>query len=152
MKAEQKKAFAKCRAIAMALPGVTERISWGHPNWLVGGKMFAGVGIGHGGPHVGFKVSERSFEKGDARFKPMMSVGSWKGLEDWEIYFFDWDRADDWAQLRQLIEISWELVFATLSKGKQDRVMDAKPKKASGTRRPRKTARRSSARRSGSRS
>lgn len=118
----EKEAFAKAAAICKALPGVTERISWGHPNWLVGGKMFAGVGPGHGGPHLVFKVADRSIEK-DERFKPVSSIGAWKGYDDWYLYFFDWDREDDWDHLKQLLEVSWELLYAKLSKKKQAEVM-----------------------------
>src|SRR5207237_3721156 len=106
---EQKAAFAKAREIALALPGVTERISWGEPNWLVGGKMFAAVGPGHGGPHLAFKAAGGAVEGADDRFKTMSSVSSWRGTEDWYFYFFDFGRKDDWKQLKHLIEVSWEL-------------------------------------------
>lgn len=121
-KAEQKAAFARCRKICLAMPGVTERTSWGFPNWLVGGKMFAASGIGHGGAHLVFKVADRSVEA-DPRFKPVSSVGTWKGYEDWVLYFFDWDREDDWTQLETLLEVSWELLFAKLEKRKQDSIL-----------------------------
>jgi predicted DNA-binding protein (MmcQ/YjbR family) len=139
---EEKEAFARAKKICAALPGVFERISWGHPNWLVGGlgggkggKMFAGCGTGHGGPHLVFKVADRSLVDDD-RYKPVSEVGKWPGYEDWYLYYFDWEREDDWDRLKHLMEVSWELMFSKLPKKKQAEVLGesapapAKPKRA----------------------
>ena len=143
----QKEAFAKAGKICKALPGVTERISWGHPNWLVGGKMFAAVGPGHGGPHLVFKVADRSEVEGDARFVRVNDVGKWGGHEDWWFYFFDFAKEDDWDALKHLIEVSWELHFAALSKKKQDEIFPPKESAAPKAAVAKKTAKSAKAKR-----
>ena len=108
--------------------GVTERTSWGFPNFRVDKKMYAACGTGHGGPHLCFKVADHSAAAGDARYKLISEVGSWKGYEDWYFYYFDWARKDDWAKLKHLMEVSWELHFAKLPQKKQDAILAPKPK------------------------
>ena len=125
-KAAEKAALKKYREICDALPGSEERISWGFPNHRVGGKkgkMFAGYGTGHGGPHIVFKVSDDSAFARDKRYVRVNDVGSWKGYEDWWFYFFDWKREDDWDALKGLLEVSWEIVFATLPKKLQAEIL-----------------------------
>lgn len=138
----EKEAFAKAGKIAKALPGVTERISWGWPNWLVGGKMFAASGTGHGGAHLVFKVADRSAVEGDKRFVRVNDVGKWSGHDDWWFYFFDFEKADDWDALKHLVDVSWELVFSSLSKKKQDEILPPKegsrPAKSAGRVKPKK--------------
>jgi len=50
------KLLGRIRKICLALPGAREEIKWGHPNWVVGGKLFAGFGKEAGVLAVGLKT------------------------------------------------------------------------------------------------
>ena len=72
--------------LAMALPGVTLDIKWGHDRvYCVGGKMFAVAGHeGEEEPRYCFKASDASFEQlceeGVAEPAPYMARAKWVRL------------------------------------------------------------------------
>ena len=51
-------ALDRLRAICLALPVTTETITWGHPNFRVGGKIFAAFELHRGRACVCFKTTE----------------------------------------------------------------------------------------------
>jgi predicted DNA-binding protein (MmcQ/YjbR family) len=51
-------ALDRLRAICLALPVTTETITWGHPNFRVGGKIFAAFELHQGRACVCFKTTE----------------------------------------------------------------------------------------------
>jgi predicted DNA-binding protein (MmcQ/YjbR family) len=51
-------ALDRLRAICLALPVTTETITWGHPNFRVGGKIFAAFELHQGRDCVCFKTTE----------------------------------------------------------------------------------------------
>jgi predicted DNA-binding protein (MmcQ/YjbR family) len=55
--AGEKRVLDRLRTVALALPGAEEAIKWGHPNFLVGGKIFASFGRDGGRLTIGFKCS-----------------------------------------------------------------------------------------------
>lgn len=109
----------KTRRICLALPGATEKTAWGHPTFRIADKMFAACGTGHGGPHLAFAVANpKQLRDSDPRFQPI----PYPSREAWLFYFFS-DRKDDWRELERLLEVSWELVFASLPKKRQAEIL-----------------------------
>lgn len=49
-------AFAKLRAICLALPDTRETLSWGSPHFRVHDKIFSGIGEERGRLAIGFKL------------------------------------------------------------------------------------------------
>ena len=57
--------LARLRKLCLALPGTTETLTWGHPNFRVDHKIFVGYGDDDGHATIGVKV-------GKARQKEML--------------------------------------------------------------------------------
>jgi len=100
--------------LAMALPGVTLDIKWGHDRvYCVGGKMFAVAGHeGEEEPRYCFKASDASFEQlcaeGVAEPAPYMARARWVLLKDAHVL------PDD--QLGRYIEIAHKLIAEKLTR------------------------------------
>ena len=58
MTGREKKIYERLKKSCLELPETSEAISWGHPNFRVGKKIFAAIGKGHGhdGLHIAFKA------------------------------------------------------------------------------------------------
>ena len=101
-------------AMAMALPGATYDIKWGHDRcYCVGGRMFAVAGHeGEDEPRYCFKASDASFEQlceeGVADPAPYMARAKWVLLKDAHVL------PDD--QLGKYIEIAHKLIAEKLTR------------------------------------
>jgi predicted DNA-binding protein (MmcQ/YjbR family) len=78
------KALALLRKLCLALPGVEERMSWGHPNWFTKRGMFAAIGEYKGEVSIGlnFAPEEQALLIADSRFfvTPYVGKKGWTSL------------------------------------------------------------------------
>jgi predicted DNA-binding protein (MmcQ/YjbR family) len=54
--------FARARGLCLQLPESTEKISWGHPNFRAGRKMFCAFEIVRGRPSIAFRLPPADVE------------------------------------------------------------------------------------------
>ena len=101
------------REYCLAFPRATEKLQWGDDLcFKIGGKIFAMVGLDN--PRLCFKCTPESFaeliEREDIRPAPYVGRYKWVML----------DRLDavGWAELRELIRQSYEMVAAKAPKKK----------------------------------
>ena len=117
----QRRILERLRAICLALPDAREEMKWGHPNWTVGGKIFAAFGFYGGGPSLATKQTparQAQLIDDPERFFPSPYVGQ-----------------HGWTSMRLEGEIDWSVV-ASLVKTSHGHVT-AGPKSKSA---PTKTA------------
>jgi len=77
------KALAELRAICLALPETSERISWQHPCFLAGKKTFVTFEKFEGRPSIAFRLEPDEVEKGagrDSFFATPYGRGKWVSL------------------------------------------------------------------------
>ena len=91
--------FARARRLCLSLPGTIETVSWGHPSFKVGKKMFCVFEIIEGRPTIAFRV-------GRDRTQSLMRKGFivtpyGRGL---------------WASVRVDQQIDWPLVTGCVEK------------------------------------
>jgi len=55
---EDARILARLRKLCLALPGAAETLTWGHPNFRVDGKIFAGYGLQAGHRTISGKVGK----------------------------------------------------------------------------------------------
>jgi predicted DNA-binding protein (MmcQ/YjbR family) len=99
--------LTKVKEICLALPDTKLTITWGHPHFRVGEKIFAGYGEEGGKASIGFKLEmahARRIIDEDARFSPAPYVGrhGWVSM--------DASRITDWDEVRSLIHESYRLI------------------------------------------
>jgi len=103
------KLLDRIRKICLALPGAAEAIKWGHPNWTVGGKLFAGFGKENGVLTVGLKTTPlRQAElvaQGPYLVAPYVGRFGWVSLP--------LGRRIPWRELEELLVESHRLVGPT---------------------------------------
>ena len=112
---------SQLRTMCAALPGATEQIQWGKDRvFKVGGKMFACSGTDKGSRYS-FKVeNERFLELTSLEGvspAPYLARAKWVQIDPANCVLPD-------AQLRQLLERSYELVFARLTKKAQREIAE----------------------------
>ena len=100
----------RAREVCLALPEATEELTWGHPNFRVRGKIFAGIGLGGDGvaeTTMTMKAppgeQELLLAEGHPFFYPKY-VGSkgWIGIVI--------DDATDWEEVRELVTDSFRVI------------------------------------------
>jgi predicted DNA-binding protein (MmcQ/YjbR family) len=96
----------RVRAICLALPGAEEAIKWGHPNFLVGGKVFCGFGRDGGVATVGLKTSP--LRQAELVASGRYYVAPYVGKYGWVSHPLT--GRIRWRELRELIEGSYGLV------------------------------------------
>lgn len=103
--------LAKMREICLELPDTKETLTWGHPHFRVGEKIFSGYGTGHG-EHagratIGFKLEmdhADALVMNDDRFTRAPYVGhhGWVSM--------DASRVKDWNEVASLVFESYRLI------------------------------------------
>ncbi len=114
----------RLRAIVSRLPDATETLTWGHPNWRVGGekgKLFLGWG-GDGHGVLGFKSDPR--ERDELLKDPRYTVAPYVGKHGWLSLDLD-AQPPNWTEIERLARTSHALVAGS-----------AKPKRAARAREP----------------
>ena len=99
-------ALTKIRQICLLLPDTKETLTWGHPHFRVGDKIFAGFGDDNGKPVLGFKLEMEvaSVIIDDPRFSRAPYVGH-KGWVSMDV-----SNVKDWGEVRALILESYRLI------------------------------------------
>jgi predicted DNA-binding protein (MmcQ/YjbR family) len=95
----------KLRALALALPETTESVSWGHPNFRAGRKMFAAFELVKGRPSIAFRL-ERADRDRLLRRKRFFVTPYGRGL--WVSMWAD--ATIDWAVVADLLQRSYRVV------------------------------------------
>jgi len=101
----ERPAFARARRLCLALPGTTESVSWGHPNFRAGRKTFCAFEVIEDRPSIAFRVPSATVARAvrrDKFFTTPYGRGLW--VSTWV------DRAIDWSMLEELVETSYRSV------------------------------------------
>jgi len=110
----------RLRAICMALPGTTEKISHGEPTWHAGGRMFAQLDDHHHGADrlavwlaAGLGDQEALVKSDPKRFfvPPYVGVRGWVGVRI--------DGRPDWRRVETIIRDAYALVTAKRPRGRR---------------------------------
>ena len=106
--AQERVWLEKFRTICLALPGATEALKWGHPNFLIGKKIFASFGREVGEISVAFRCPE-------ARQAALIAGGRYiaapyVGRHGW--LCFPLKGRIPWSELAELVAESYQLVGA----------------------------------------
>jgi len=98
--------LARIRKLCLALPGAVETLTWGHPNFRIDGKIFAGFGQQDGRWCISGKVG-RSRQKEllkDSRYLYSDYVGRFGWVS------FVLEGRIDWDEVRGLLLASYRLI------------------------------------------
>src|SRR5262245_58811831 len=99
--------YQRVRAICLALPDTRETLTWGHPNFRVGDKIFASYGDeGTGEPCLGFKASPALQMAIDS--DPRFFVAPYVGKHGWRCLRLRGRVSSD--EIRTLVEASYQLI------------------------------------------
>jgi predicted DNA-binding protein (MmcQ/YjbR family) len=104
------------RAHCMSLPHTTEHVMWGDDLvFKIGGKMYAGMPLSPARIRLSFKCTPEEFaeliERPGIIPAPYAARAHWVALETWD--------ALPRAEIRRLVSLSYQLVFAKLTKKAQ---------------------------------
>jgi predicted DNA-binding protein (MmcQ/YjbR family) len=97
--------LTRLRALAARLPGTCETLTWGHPNFRAGKKIFAAFEGYHGEPSICVKqtIPGQSLLLADPRFERAPYVGQ----HGWVLVHVD---QVPWETTAALVELSYRLV------------------------------------------
>ena len=100
------RAFAKLRAICLALPNTRETLSWGSPHFRVGDKIFCGIGDEKGRLAIGFKLEMDHADAivQDPRFWRAPFVGRYGWVS------MGVTAKMNWRQVKAFVEESYRLI------------------------------------------
>lgn len=104
--------LAAIRAIALALPGVEERVSHSEPGWFVGKRHLAAFADHHHGDRLAVwvlappGVPGALIEEDPERFfrPPYVGARGWVGIA------LDLPDAPDWAEVAELLEDAYRMI------------------------------------------
>lgn len=96
----------RVRAMCLALPGAEEALKWGHPNFLVKGRIFCGFGRESGVATVSLKTLP--LRQAELVAGGRYRVAPYVGKYGWVSYPLT--GRIRWAELRELIRESHRLV------------------------------------------
>ena len=104
--ARSRSILARLRELALALPGAVETITWGHPNFRIAGKIFAGFGQQEGRWCISGKV-------GKPRQKELLKDGrylysDYVGRFGWVSFILE--GRIDWNEVGGLLMSSYQLI------------------------------------------
>lgn len=100
--------LARYRAICLAMPDAVEAIKWGHPNFVVGGKIFASFGKEAGRMSVGFKCAP--LEQAELVASDRYFVAPYAGRFGWVCY--ELRGRIPWREIAERVARSYQLVAA----------------------------------------
>jgi predicted DNA-binding protein (MmcQ/YjbR family) len=103
---DQVPVLERIRALCLALPGAVEEIKWGHPNWTVAKKIFAGYGFYADRPSLGTKQTLP--DQALLCEHPPFFVSPYVGKHGWVSMWTD--GKVDWGMAEELILRSYRLV------------------------------------------
>lgn len=94
------------RAICLALPETKETLTWGHPHFRVGEKIFAGYERSNVKTSIGFKLelAHADLILGDPRFSRAAYVGNYGWVS------MDVSGPVDWSFVAELVHESFRLI------------------------------------------
>src|SRR5262245_39517622 len=103
--------LARVRKICLALPDTKLTMTWGHPHFRVGEKIFCGYGKEGGRCAIGFKLEKphAAAVLKDSRFK----IAPYVGKHGW--VQMDATNVRDWNEVARYIQESYELIAPTRS-------------------------------------
>src|SRR6187397_111591 len=103
---DQMPVLERLRELCLALPEAVEEEKWGHPNWTVAKKIFAGYGFYAERPSLGTKqtLPDQALLCEDPRFFRSPYVGKHGWVSMWT------DGKVDWGMAEELILRSYRLV------------------------------------------
>ena len=101
----------RVRKICLALPDTKETLTWGHPHFRVGEKIFCGYGHEDGKASIGFKVT---MDHQDALImRDGFRIAKYVGRYGWVT--MDITRTTDWREVEELVHESFELIASKRS-------------------------------------
>ena len=99
--------LAQVRAHCLSLPNATEELTWGHPTFRIGGKIFATSGAGADGrASCGCKTSRE--HQAVLVQRPGFSVADYVGRYGWVT--IELDGSVEISEIRALITDSWRQI------------------------------------------
>lgn len=102
--------LARAREVCLTLPEATEEVTWGHPNFRVRKKIFAGIGIG--GDEIDATTMTMKAAPGEQQ--SLLAEGhpffypKYVGSKGWIGIVIDDDT--DWDEVRELVTDSFRAV------------------------------------------
>jgi len=98
--------LARIRKLCLSLPGITESLTWGHPNFRVDGKIFAGYGQEGDRWTLGVKVGKerQRILLRDPRYRYAQYVGRFGWVS------FIMEGRIDWNEVAGLLLTSFRLI------------------------------------------
>jgi predicted DNA-binding protein (MmcQ/YjbR family) len=100
-------AATRLRALCLALPGAHEQITWGHPTYRVGAKMFAACGDGTGRFALSAKAPRGAQEALIAYDPARYFLPAYVGKAGWVGVYLD--GRVPWSQVAALVEQAWRM-------------------------------------------
>jgi predicted DNA-binding protein (MmcQ/YjbR family) len=104
-----KHALDRLRQICDALPGTSEVVAWGHPNFKVANRTFAAFEKYKGQWAIAFKA-ERAHQEFLVGKDEQFYLSPYAGKHGW--VSMKLDPGVDWAQVRALVNESYRLTVA----------------------------------------
>lgn len=98
--------LARVRAICLALPGAEEAVKWGHPNFMVKGKIFCGFGRETGIVTIGLKTTP--LRQAELVAGGRYRVAPYLGKYGWVSHPLT--GRIRWSEVRELIDDSYRLI------------------------------------------
>lgn len=96
----------RLRKICLALPDTKETLTWGHPHFRVGDKIFCGYGDEKGRASIGFKVT---MDHQDALImQDRFEIAAYVGRYGW--VSMDASAIADWGEVADLVLESYQLI------------------------------------------
>ena len=106
--AYERPVFARTRRMCLGFPDSTEAVTWGHPTFKAGGKMFCAFEIIGGRPSIAFRLPDK---KVAAALKDVRCFASPYGRGLWVSVWVD--GTVDWQQIATFVEQSYRTVTIT---------------------------------------
>lgn len=99
--------MARLRALVLSLPGTHEELTWGHPTFRVGAKMFGAAGAAPGGEVTMSCKCTKDLQpgilaRGPGYFRPdYVGVHGWLGIR--------LDGSVPWSEIEEHVRRAWAL-------------------------------------------
>jgi len=104
----------RLRKMCLALPDTKETLTWGHPHFRVGEKIFCGYGDEKGKMTIGLKVT---MDHQDALImQDRFEIAAYVGRYGW--VSMDASQIEDWQEVEDLVLESYQLIAPKRSSAK----------------------------------